>query len=107
MKSLIPAVSLLSLLAFAGVSACDGGGSNSPSTVSVKSEELKPGGVYIAYMNSCGCTGCDQLAKGDLILEFDGTPVTDAPRTCAPAGSPTVSPAQAQGPQEGRRRSPR
>ena len=76
MKSLIPAVSLLSLLAFAGVSACDsGGGSNSPSTVAVKSEELKPGGVYIAYMNKGGCTGCDQLAKGDLILELDGAAV--------------------------------
>ncbi len=76
MKSLIPAVSLLSLLAFAGVSACDGGGSNSPSTVAVKSDELKPGGVYIAYM--IGCTGCDQLEKGDLILEFDGTAVTSS-----------------------------
>lgn len=77
MKSLIPAVSLLSLLAFAGVSACDGaGGTNSPSTISVKSEELAPGGVYVAYVN--GCTGCDQLAKGDLILQFDGTAVTSA-----------------------------
>ena len=78
MKSLIPAVSLLSLLAFAGVSACDGaGGTNSPSTVAVKSEELKPGGVYIAYMNG-KCTGCEQLEKGDLILEFDGAPVTSS-----------------------------
>lgn len=75
MKSLISAVSLLSLLAFAGLSACDGGGSNSPS-VAVKSSELAPGGVYIAYM--VGCTGCDKLEKGDLILEFDGAAVSSA-----------------------------
>ena len=78
MKSLIPAVSLLSLLAFAGVSACNGaGGTNSPSTIAVKSEELKAGGVYIAYMNG-KCSGCEQLEKGDLILQFDGAAVTTA-----------------------------
>ena len=75
MKRLTSAVSLLSLLAFAGLSACDGGGSNSP-TVTVKSSELAPGGVYIAYM--VGCSGCDKLAKGDLILELDGAAVSSA-----------------------------
>jgi hypothetical protein len=78
MKSLIPAVSLLSFLAVAGVSACEtsGGGTNAP-TIEVKSEQLKPGGVYIAYMVGCD-SGCDQLEKGDLILEVDGTPATSA-----------------------------
>lgn len=78
MKTLIPAVSLVSLLALAGVSACDGGGAGTtPPTIEVSSNDLKPGGVYIAYMNGCD-KGCDQLAKGDLILALDGQPVTSA-----------------------------
>lgn len=76
MKTLIPAVSLVSLLALAGVSACDGGGAGTtPPTIEVSSSDLKPGGVYIAYMNGCD-KGCDQLAKGDLVLEVDGKPVS-------------------------------
>lgn len=77
MKSLIPAVSLLSFLAVAGVSACEtSGGSNAP-TIEVKSEQLAPGGVYIAYMVGCDA-GCDQLEKGDLILEVDGAKATSS-----------------------------
>jgi hypothetical protein len=74
MKSLIPAVSLVSLLALAGVSACDSSASQPPG-IEVSHEQLKPGGVYIAYIVGCE-KGCDQLAKGDLILEVDGKPVT-------------------------------
>jgi hypothetical protein len=76
-KSLLSA-SFVSLLAFSAVSACDSnsGGSSNP-TVSVKSEELKAGGVYIAYMVGCE-KGCDQLEKGDLILAVDGQPVTSS-----------------------------
>lgn len=78
-KSLVPAVSLVSLLALSGVSACDGaggGGSSSP-TVAVTAAELAPGGVYIAYMVGCE-KGCDQLEKGDLILEVNGQPVSSS-----------------------------
>lgn len=77
MKSFIPAVSLLSFLALAGVSACETSGGTSAPTIEVKSEQLKPGGVYIAYMVGCDA-GCDQLEKGDLILEVDGTPATSS-----------------------------
>lgn len=77
MKSLIPAVSLISLLALAGVSACETKTETNAPGAEVSSEQLKAGGVYIAYMNGCE-TGCDQLAKGDLILEVDGKPVTSA-----------------------------
>ena len=77
MKSLISAVSLVSLLALAGVPACDGaGGSNTP-TIEVSSEQLKGGGVYISYMVGCE-KGCDQLEKGDLIQAVDGQPVTSS-----------------------------
>lgn len=78
MKSLIPAVSLVSLLALAGVSACDGGGGGTKTPApEVTREQLKPGGVYIAYMVGCD-KGCDQLGKGDLILEVDGKPASSA-----------------------------
>jgi hypothetical protein len=79
MKSLIPAVSLISLLALAGVSACkDGPQTTNPSgTIEVNHEQLKAGGVYIAYMVGCE-KGCDQLAKGDLVMAIDGKPVTSA-----------------------------
>lgn len=76
MKSLIPALGLLSLLAFAGVSACDGGASKPP-TIEVSSEQLKPGGVFIAHVVGCD-KGCDQLKRGDLILAVDGQPVTSS-----------------------------
>ncbi len=77
MKSLIPAVSLVSLLAVAGISACDSKGGSSSPTVEVTRDQLKGGGVYIAYMNGCE-KGCDQLAKGDLVLAVDDKPVTSA-----------------------------
>jgi hypothetical protein len=80
MKRLLSALGLVSLIA--GATACDGG-SSSPPTVSVTSEELAPGGVYIVYMNaSADCSqGCNELAKGDLILEVDGQPVSTATDT--------------------------
>jgi hypothetical protein len=76
MKSLIPALGLLSLLAVAGVSACDGGTSKPP-TIGVTSEQLKPGGVFVAHVIGCE-KGCDQLKRGDLILAMDGQPVTSS-----------------------------
>ena len=76
MKSLIPALGLLSLLAFAGVSACDGGASKPP-TIEVSSEQLKAGGVFIAHVVGCE-KGCDQLQRGDIILEMDGQPVSSS-----------------------------
>ena len=85
MKRLLSALGLVSLIAgaTASMSACDGASSSSPPTVSVTSEELAPGGVYIVYINSSGnCSkGCDQLAKGDLILEVNGEPVSTATDT--------------------------
>lgn len=69
--------SLVSLL-LSGVSACDSNSSGSKTpTISVPSEELTAGGVYIAYMVGCE-KGCDQLAKGDLVLAVDGQPATSA-----------------------------
>jgi hypothetical protein len=76
MKSLIPALGLLSLLAFAGVSACDGGASKPP-TIEVTTDQLKPGGVFIAHVVGCD-KGCDQLKRGDLVLAVDGQPVTSS-----------------------------
>ncbi len=70
----------LSLLALMSLSACDsktGGGNSDAPTIEVTQEELAPGGVYISYMVGCE-KGCDQLAKGDLILAVDGQPVTGA-----------------------------
>ncbi|MEZ4453444.1 MAG: hypothetical protein R3B09_28550 [Nannocystaceae bacterium] len=74
-------VTALSLTALAS---CDGGGgSSNPPTIAVTKAELEPGGVYIAYMNNVGkCSkGCDQLEKGDLILEVGGRAVTTAKDT--------------------------
>lgn len=71
-KRLVP-LGFVSLLL--GAVSCDGGGG--PPTVEVTSEQLKPGGVYIAYMVGCE-SGCDQLAKGDLILEVNGKPVSSS-----------------------------
>lgn len=72
----------LSLTAFAS---CDGGGggSSTPPTIAVTNAELEPGGVYIAYMNNVGkcAKGCDQLEKGDLILEINGRAVSTAKDT--------------------------
>ena len=38
-------------------------------------KDLKPGGVYVAYVNGCE-QGCDQVHKGDLIQSVDGKKVT-------------------------------
>lgn len=73
-QRLVPA-SLLSLSLMA-VAACDSGGTSSP-TVEVTSEQLKPGGVFITYVIGCD-KGCDQLGRGDLVLELDGKPVSTA-----------------------------
>jgi hypothetical protein len=56
--------------------ACDGGGS-SPPTIEVTSEQLRPGGVFVAYVNGCD-KGCDQLERGDLVLEANGQAVSSA-----------------------------
>jgi hypothetical protein len=73
MKKFLSALSFASLLAGTGVSAlgCDTSG-----TVSVTPDELAKGGVYVAYNNKQGCTGCEKIKKGDLILALDGAPVS-------------------------------
>ena len=48
--------------------ACD-----DPFTVS--SKELKPGGLYITYVQPSDCTGCDAFDRGDLIQTVDGEAV--------------------------------
>ncbi|PRP92381.1 hypothetical protein ENSA5_49510 [Enhygromyxa salina] len=48
-------------------------GCDDPFTVS--SKDLKPGGVYVTYVQPQDCSGCDALDRGDLIQEVDGTPV--------------------------------
>lgn len=53
--------------------ACDGA-SSAPS-VEVTSDQLKSGGVFITYVNGCE-KGCDQLGRGDLVLELNGQPVS-------------------------------
>jgi hypothetical protein len=65
LKNLVKAA-LLSLPLL--LSACD-----DPFVVS--SKELKPGGVYVTYVQPQDCTGCDKLTRGDLIKSIDGTPV--------------------------------
>ncbi|MBL9101719.1 MAG: hypothetical protein JNL82_12225 [Myxococcales bacterium] len=77
-KPLFFAASFATLLALTGASACDSktGGSNAP-TVAVTSDELKAGGVYVAYKVGCE-KGCDQIEKGDLIQAVDGQPVSSA-----------------------------
>jgi hypothetical protein len=51
--------------------ACD-----DPFTVTPK--ELKPGGLYVTYVQPQDCTGCSALDRGDLIQEIDGAPVKTA-----------------------------
>lgn len=51
--------------------ACD-----DPFTVS--SKDLKPGGLYVTYVQPQDCSGCEALDRGDLIQEIDGTPVKTA-----------------------------
>ena len=79
MKKLLSALGLVSLLSGAALLGCDGGGTSSPSVV-ISKEELAGGGAYVAYVNASGnCSqGCDKIAKGDLILEVEGQPVTSS-----------------------------
>lgn len=56
---------------------CDSGGSSAAPTIEVTSEQLKPGGVFITYVIGCE-KGCDQLGRGDLVLELGGQPVKTA-----------------------------
>ncbi len=66
-----------SLIGFTSlVGACDSGGTSIP-TIEVTSEQLKPGGVFITYVIGCE-KGCDQLGRGDLVLELNGAPVSSA-----------------------------
>ncbi|MDC0669991.1 PDZ domain-containing protein [Nannocystis radixulma] len=65
-----------STLALSALAACDGA-SSAPPTIEVSSEQLKPGGVFITYVNGCE-KGCDQLGRGDLVLELNGQPVSTA-----------------------------
>ena len=59
---------LASLLFPLGTAACD-------TDFKIPSDkDLKPGGVYVSYNLGCQ-TGCDQIAKGDLIQKIDGKAV--------------------------------
>jgi hypothetical protein len=74
MKNLVKAALLsLSLLMS---TACDDAFTVSP-------KELKPGGVFITYVQPQDCTGCDALGRGDLIQEVDGAAVTTAAEVLA------------------------
>lgn len=69
---------LIALPVFALLGAsCDGGASSAAPTIEVTSEQLKPGGVFITYVLGCD-KGCDQLGRGDLVLELGGQPVSSA-----------------------------
>ena len=41
----------------------------------IKNKQLDPGGVYVTYVQTQDCSGCDALARGDLIQKLDGNPV--------------------------------
>lgn len=69
-----PGLATLLAASLLSITACDGGAS-SPPTIEVTSEQLKPGGVYITYVIGCD-KGCDQLERGDLVLELNGQPVS-------------------------------
>lgn len=43
-------------------------------TIEVSSQQLAPGGAYVAYVYGCA-VGCDQIEKGDLVLAVGGSPV--------------------------------
>ena len=57
LKNLVKAA-LLSLPLL--LSACD-------DPFEVASKELRPGRVYVTYVQPQDCTGCDKLTRGDLI----------------------------------------
>ena len=65
LKNLVKAA-LLSLPLL--LSACD-------DPFKIESRELKPGGLYITYVQPQDCTGCDKLTRGDLVQSVDGTAV--------------------------------
>jgi hypothetical protein len=68
LKNLVKAALLSLPLTLLALSACD-------DEFTVSSKELKPGGVYITYVQPQDCSGCDKLSRGDLITAVDGTPV--------------------------------
>ena len=68
MKKLALATGLL--LSTLGLGSCDAGDFNIP-----KPKDLKPGGIYVSYVNANCKSGCEQLGRGDLIQSVDGTPV--------------------------------
>lgn len=70
MKNLVKAALLsLSLLApTTALTACDGGFTVSP-------KQLKPGGVFVTYVQPQDCDGCSALTRADLIQSVDGKEV--------------------------------
>ncbi len=76
MKKFLSAACIASVLAFASFgTACE-----LEVPPEVPSADLAQGGVYVAYNNKFSeCTqGCDQIKKGDLILELNGEKVSSA-----------------------------
>jgi hypothetical protein len=67
-------LTLAALLSATGLE-CDRNRNSEPPTIEVRSEQLASGGLYIVYVWGCA-RGCDQLAKGDLIVAVDGVAVT-------------------------------
>lgn len=70
MKKLALALMLGLSVSLTAATGCDGGG------FTVSSKDLKPGGVFITYVQPSDCQGCDALTRGDLIQKVDGNPVT-------------------------------
>lgn len=59
-------------------------------TIEVTSQQLAPGGAYVAYVYGCE-RGCDSIEKGDLVLAVGGAPVrstTDVDTTRLATGAP-------------------
>jgi hypothetical protein len=44
-------------------------------TICALGKELGPGGVYVTYVQSRDCTGCEKLDRGDFIMTIDGADV--------------------------------
>lgn len=71
----------------AGLAACapvKANNSAASPTIEVSSQQLAPGGAYVAYVYGCA-RGCEAIEKGDLVLAVDGAPVrttsdVDTPR---------------------------
>ncbi|NVB38477.1 hypothetical protein G6O69_11595 [Pseudenhygromyxa sp. WMMC2535] len=66
LKKLALALSLTLPLA---ATSCDGG------DFTVPSKDLKPGGVFVTYVQDSNCEGCNELARRDLIQAVDGKEV--------------------------------